>query len=236
MGIDALGMVVHKYTDWYTDFSVTDSVLMSIWKRVTEGFIMGTLCFLLQAVERHHFYPMKPYRMIPFALAFLLAFSACLYNFGFAGVLPKGDLVSLSGSTQLAFPEALLGKNTLIAMGFHPRHQSTLEKGLLLFDGLQSGPARLQIVEIAVIEPRYKAFDASIKTFMRKTVSNKTLMGRIYPFYADSKQLKTALGFQKEDFSFVLLGPSGQVLWKKSAEPTPAMVESLRQVLLTLKN
>jgi hypothetical protein len=193
------------------------------------------LCFLIQSFERHRFYPMKPYRIIPVMLGLLLAFSAGLSSLGFAGVLPQGDLISLSGSAKLAFPESLLGKNTLIAMGFHPRHQPTLEKGLLMFDGLQSRPGHLQIVEIAVIEPRYKAFDASIKTFMRKTVSNKSLMGRIYPFYTDSQQLKTALGFQKEAFFFVLLGPAGQVLWKKSAQPTPAMVESLRQVLLSLK-
>jgi hypothetical protein len=40
IGIDDLGTAVHKYTDWYTDFSITDSVLMSIWKRVTEAFII----------------------------------------------------------------------------------------------------------------------------------------------------------------------------------------------------
>jgi hypothetical protein len=174
---------------------------------------------------------MKAYKVIPFIFVCLLAFSAFLPGFGYADVLPRGELLSLSGSGKLAFPEALRGKNTLIALGFHPRHQPTLEKGLLMFDGLKTRSAQLQIVEIAVIEPRYKSFNASIETFMRKTVNNKSLLGRIYPFYTDSKQLKTALGLQKEEFSFVLLGPDGQVLWKKSAQPTAAMLESLREVI-----
>ncbi|WP_373531212.1 hypothetical protein [Vampirovibrio sp.] len=176
---------------------------------------------------------MKPLRIIPLILAVLLTFSTCTWGVGLAAVLPKGELVSLSGAGKFAFPNALLGKNTVIAMGFHPRHQPTLEKGLLMFDGLRTQSSNLQIVEIAVIEPRYKALNGSIEAFMRKTVSNKMLMSRVYPFYADTKQLKTALGLQKEEYSFVLLGPTGQVLWKKSAQPTPAMVESLRQAILS---
>lgn len=178
---------------------------------------------------------MVKFMRTPRNTAFVLLYIACFWLYtqasSLASPLPREELVSLNGASRLQLPEAFRGKKVLLAIGFHPRHQPTLEKGVLLFDGLRSTGANVQVLEVAVLDPKYKSFKPSVEAFMRKAVNEKRLMGRIYPMYTNSQAFKKSLGLQKEEYAFILLGQEGQVLWKKSEAPTPTMVESVKRLI-----
>jgi hypothetical protein len=171
----------------------------------------------------------------PRNIALVLLYIACFWLYtqaaSLASPLPREELVSLNGASRLQLPDAFRGKRVLLAVGFHPRHQSTLEKGVLLFDGLRATGANVQVLEVAVLDTKYKSFKPSVEAFMRKAVNEKPLMGRIYPMYTNSQAFKKSLGLQQEEYAFILLGPEGQVLWKKSAAPTASMVDSVKRLI-----
>lgn len=171
----------------------------------------------------------------PQTTIFLILYIACFWVYtqaaSLASPLPREEIISLNGASRLQLPDAFRGKKVFLAVGFHPRHQSTLEKGVLLADGLRSTGAGLQVLEVAVLDPKYKSFKPSVEAFMRKAVNEKRLMGRIYPLYTNSQVLKKSLGLQGEEYAFILLGPEGQVLWKKSEAPTAALLDSMKRLV-----
>ncbi|MEB3286790.1 MAG: hypothetical protein VKJ04_04750 [Vampirovibrionales bacterium] len=137
--------------------------------------------------------------------------------------------------------KALLGKKlpgktyTFVAIGFNPARQKEIElwmeKALLL--NLNRTETPIGVLEMAIVEEKYKTFRAQIEPLMKRKIENKTLLPRVYAGYANHLVLKKSLGIpDKTDTYYLLCDPQGRVLWKTFSPFNKNDYDTLREKLL----
>jgi hypothetical protein len=139
---------------------------------------------------------------------------------------PPKTLVSLTGKKRSFFhPKGHKSKNNryvFIALGFHPKKQAELERGVTLASQVAASHPNLDVVEIAVLPQKYESSSGVIQNFMKATVQNKQNLAHVYPLFDDVKALKNTLGLNTaNDMVFLLCNPQGEIVWKSPEKTKP---------------
>ncbi|MDX2085681.1 MAG: hypothetical protein SFZ03_09865 [Candidatus Melainabacteria bacterium] len=151
-----------------------------------------------------------------------------------ASCFPQVQLKPLEAkSARIQLPDSR--QPLFVAVGFDHRVQPRLEAALLRVEGLQKSGLPLKLVEIPIIEPQYRRFEGQINPFMRGAVKNKQLLGAVYPYYTDKKQLRARLGLgPQEDVVFLVCAANGNLLWKSTQGAfTSSDLARVRQLMAT---
>ncbi len=162
------------------------------------------------------------WRLCLFALV-ALTVTAPMRLVASANPFPSLEAYQLSTKKAVTLPNQLPGGKTFIALGFDPKQQALLEKGMLLAEPLRKTHPALNVIEIPVIESKYQSLRGTIDVFMKKAVKTPQFKDRVYPLFTNMAALKTKLGLPRhQEYAFLLIDQQGRVLWKSTAPPTSA--------------
>lgn len=140
---------------------------------------------------------------------------------------PPKTLISLTGQKRTFFKQKQKGSGAktnryvFIALGFNPKKQADLERGVALASQVAAtSQPNLEVVEIAVLPQKYESSSAVIQNFMKATVQNKQNLANVYPLFDDVKTLKNTIGLNaNQDMVFLLCNPQGEIVWKSPEKP-----------------
>lgn len=151
--------------------------------------------------------------VIPVILSLIL--SSCINPlFAESAILPSFQVYSLSND-RIVTTHSLIGEQgAFFAIGFNPSKQEEIEQWMQKVNILKNERSLGKIIEVAVIESRYKAFHNQVAVFMRKAAIDKSLIPFIYSGYANTSTFKSTLNIKSsKETAYFYCNPKGQILW-----------------------
>jgi hypothetical protein len=146
-------------------------------------------------------------------------------------VFPAIKLTSLDQSKSLTLPR--IGKQTFLAIGFHPNTQPKLEAAITLVQNFYNSPTTsLDVFEIPVVEVSRFPNNSVTRFFMKQQIRNKTFLPVVYPYYTNLRAFQSRLGLsESETMVFLLIDKNGHVVWSKKTSPVESEMKAWKALL-----
>jgi hypothetical protein len=153
-----------------------------------------------------------------------------------AAALTLGKVCGLGASAGCSSLPALhSGKPAVWVVGFDPKQQAQLEQWLAAGLGLKSANSQLWVGEVAVVSPKWKAFEGQFKNQLPGLIQNKSLLPHVYFGFWEASALRQKLGVAPAtQQAVILLDKQHQKVWMHQGAFNAKALTGLKAKVATL--